>query len=445
MKIIMIRPNIGMLTTKNGKDVPFDDQGRMEPLQLGVLAGITPSDIDVKLVDDRLEEIDYDEPVDLVAISVEIFTARRGYEIADTYKDRQVPVVLGGVHVTSMPEEALTHADTIVKCDAEQTWPQLIEDFKRGVMKRVYESVPGVGQSGHFPRRSIYKNKKYLSLSLLQFGRGCPYVCSFCSTGEYFKGQYYHRDVQEVIDEIKEQKRKFLFFTDDNIIADNEKAKELFRVLIPLKLRWVGQASVDMTNDIELMTLMGKSGCLGLVIGFESISPEGLKAYNKKPNDYHRYIEQIKIIRKHGIYIWAAFLLGHDNETFETLKKTLDFAIEQKFGFAAFNLLMPYPGTQVYKRLESQNRLLYDGKWWLSDKYRFNYAAYKPANMTAQELTDYCFYMRRKYNSTSMMLKRLFSRQNLLNFRSFSLLASMIALFTKETLKKQGMHLGYFR
>jgi len=445
MRIVMIRPNIGMLELKNGEDVPFDDKGRMEPLQLGVLAGLTPDDIDVKLYDDRIEEINYEAPVDLVAISVEIFTARRSYEIAAEFRRRNKMVVLGGIHASTLPDEAALYADSVIVGDAESVWKTVLDDFKAGALKSRYVSGPGVPHPGRIPRRSIFTNKMYFPMSLLQYGRGCPYTCSFCSTGQYFNGLQYVREIDEVINEIKCQKRKLLFFVDDNIVGDKQKAKMLFKALIPLKIRWIGQASIDMTDDLELMKLMQLSGCIGLVIGFESYTTEGLKAYNKTPNNTSNYDWQIDIIRKHKIHIWAAFVLGHDEETVETLQETLDFAIRKKFSFAAFNILMPYPKTQLYEMLKNENRLLYDGKWWLSKDYRFNYAAFGPKNMSHEELTLICNAMRKKYNSFPVIMKRMLARHNLLNYSSLRLLWNMVWLFRRETFKKYGMKLGFSR
>ncbi len=443
MKIIMIRPNIGMLQKQKGKSVPFDDKGRMEPLQLGVLAGLTPEEIDVKLFDDRLEQINYDEPADFVAISVEIFTARRAYEIADEYRTRKIPVILGGIHVSYMPDEAAEHADCVIIGDAEGVWDQVIEDFKKKELKKRYSAKVGPPHPEKLIRRSIYEGKKYFPASLMQFGRGCPYECSFCSTGNYFKGQMHTRCVDEVIAEIKHQPRKFIFFVDDNIIGEPEKAKILFKALIPLKIKWIGQASIDMTEDPELMPLMQKSGCVGLIVGFESFTPEGLAEYNKHQNQVINYEKQIAIIRKHKIHIWAAFLLGHDEETHETLKATLEFAVKQKFSFGAFNILMPYPKTPVYEQLKKENRLLFNGKWWLSEDYHFNHAAYQPKHMSPEELTEWCLKMRKKYNSVWMVFKRLFTKHNLLNLRTISLLWNLVWLFRTETFKKQGMTLGF--
>lgn len=445
MKIIMIRPNIGMLEVKNGIEVPFDDKGRMEPLQLGVLAGLTPDEIEVVLYDDRLEEINYEEKADFVAISVEIFTAKRAYEIASEYKRRKIPVILGGIHVSTLPDEAEQFADSIIIGDAENVWLDVLKDFKNNSLKERYVSKTGPPHPGKMVRRSIYEGKKYVPVSLLQFARGCPYLCSFCSTGNYFKGAINSRSVNEVVEEIKNQSRKLVFFVDENIVGNKTETKELLRALIPLKIKWFGQASTDMTDDPELMELLEKSGCTGLVVGFESISNTGLNDFNKTHNHVNTYIEQIKIIRKHKIHIWAAFLLGHEEETHETLQETLDFAISQKFSFAAFNLLMPYPNTPIYEKLKNEGRLLYNGKWWLSNEYRFNYAAYKPNKISAEELTQKCYYMRKKFNSIPVLLKRLIAPHNLLNVRTFSLLWQSVWLFRKETFKKQGMKLGFRR
>lgn len=442
MKIIMIKPNIGLLHLKNGKDVPFNDKGRMEPLQLGVLAGLTPDHHEITLVDDRINPVNYEEPADLVAITLEIYMAKRAYEIATEFRSRGVTVVFGGIHASLVPEEASLYADSIIIGDAEAVWEQVLVDQENKQLKKEYLSFPSVPHPGKVARRSIYQGNRYLPLTLLQYGRGCPFACSFCSISVYFNKTNYYREIGEVLSEIKAQKRKFLFFVDDNIIGDKEKAKELFRALIPLKLKWVGQASINMTEDAELMQLMQKSGCMGLVIGFESYSEEGLSEFNKAPNVLQSYQEQIKIIRKHRINIWAAFVLGHDGESQETLKKTLDFTIRQKFAFVAFNILMPYPKTEIYNKLLEEDRLLYEGKWWLHPDYRFNFAAFKPKKMTADELTEYVFYMRRKFNSVPVILRRIFSWHNLRNMGRLVFLFQMMFLYRRETFKKQGMKFG---
>jgi len=443
MKIALIYPNIG----RRG-DSMFLDGARMEPIGLAVLAGMTPEDIDVKLIDDRVEPVPFDEPFDLVAITVQIYTARRSYEIAAEFRARGVPVVMGGMHVTLMPEEVAEHADVVVLGDAETVWQVLIDDLRSGQLQPRYTgSPPSVPQKDVMPRRDLFAGKKYLPISLLQFSRGCPHHCEFCSSSVYFDRHHHHRDVGQVVAEIKAQRRRQLFFVDDNIVADRQAAKELFRALAPLHVRWVSQASIDMLGDPELMTLMMKSGCMGHVIGFESTSADGIVAMEKSSNRRFvndQYESAIKELRHYGLQTWAAFTVGHDTDTVESIKETAAFAVRHKFTFAAFNILSPYPGTPFYDRLAAAGRLLYGGKWWLDPSYRFNYAAFVPANMTADELTQTAFWCRRTFNSPSSILRRaLEPRTNLRTPYRALTYALYNPLFRREVFNKQGITFGY--
>ena len=442
MKLTLIKPNIGRM-----EHSLYVDEGRMEPLQLGVIAGLTPPDIEVVLYDDRMEEIPYDEPTDLVAITVETFTARRAYEIGAEYRQRGVQVIMGGMHPTLISEEAAEYADAIFLGDAELLWAQVIEDARRGQLQPIYKAQPGIPQPETLTRRDIFKGKGYLPITLMQFGRGCRFACSFCAISVYFHHTNFVRDVREVVQEIESQERKLIFFVDDNLLSNHEAAKELFRALIPLNIRWVSQASIDMTDDLELMDLMAKSGCLGHVVGFESIDPHNLRSMKKAPNlaaSFDRYESRIKIIKDYGLQLWAAFTLGHDYDTPETIERTLEFAIKHKFCFAAFNILMPYPGTPLYQRLAAEGRLLYDGKWWLHPEYRFNHAGFIPARMTPEELTEACFRARAEFNSLGSIVKRAFDfRTNMSTlYRLFNIYLTYTPLFRKETFKKQGMKFG---
>jgi radical SAM superfamily enzyme YgiQ (UPF0313 family) len=442
MRITLIKPNIG----RKGHSLYVDD-ARMEPLQLGVLAALTPKDIDVVLYDDRMEKIPFDEPTDLAAITVETFTARRSYEISSEYAKRGVPVIMGGMHVKLLPEEVKEHCDSIMIGDAEDKWAEMIEDLRRGRLKKEY--ICGtviIPQKGVITRRDIFEGKGYLPITLLQFSRGCRFSCNYCASSVYFNRTHHCRDVSEVIEEIKSQKRKDLFFVDDNITANREKAKELFRALIPLKVRWVSQASIDMLEDKELMELMIKSGCLGHVIGFESIKEESIKTMGKGVNKTYvsdKYKKAIEELRNWGLQTWAAFTVGHDTDTVDSIKETCKFAIKNKFCFAAYNILLPYPGTALYENLKSQNRLLYDGKWWLHDEYRFNHAAFIPENMSADELTEVSFLCRKKTNSIATIIYRAFDfKTNMRNPLRFMEYCIYNPLFRKETFKKQGMSFG---
>lgn len=441
MKLVLVKPNIGRL-----EHSLFVDEARMEPLQLGVLAGLTPPDVEVNLYDDRIENIPYDKAADLVAITVETFTARRAYEISAAYRQRGVPVILGGMHVRLMPEEAALHGNSIYTGDAEFLWHHVIADARAGRIQSVYRAPVGPPHPGTLPRRDLFKGKGYLPITLLQFSRGCRFDCEFCAVSTYFGQTQYCRRVSEVIREIENQDRQHLFFVDDNLLADHAAAKALFRALIPLKIQWVSQASLDMTNDLELMDLMARSGCLGNVIGFESINADNLRAMRKAPNlvsEFDNYKTQIEILKDYGMQTWAAFTLGHDHDTTASIERTLAFAMENRFAFAAFNVLMPYPNTPFYERLARENRLLYAGKWWLHPEYRFNYAAFQPKQMTADELTEAGFLCRSKFNSPGAILYRaLDTRTNLRSLYRLAIYLLYSRLFRQETFKKHGMRLG---
>lgn len=441
MKLTLIKPTIG-----RREHSLYVDEGRMEPLMLGVLAGLTPPDVEVVLYDDRMESIPYDEPTDLVAITVETYTARRAYEIAAEYRNRGVPVILGGMHVALLPEEASAHANSIFVGDAETGWGQVIEDARRNKLQSYYYGAPGSAQPGGVqPRRDLYKGKGYLPLSLMQFSRGCRYACSFCAVSQYFGRKHYLRRIDEVVSEIENQERRFLFFIDDNIASNRTALKELCHALIPLKVQWISQASLDMTHDRELMRLMERSGCWGNVMGFESITPESLRDAKKSPNipGFTNYDQEIAILRDHGMQTWAAFTLGYDHDTVDSIRATVDFALQNRFTFAAYNILMPYPGTPLYRSLAEQNRLLYGGKWWLHPEYRFNEAAFVPAKMTPEELTEACHSARTRYNSIPSLLQRFSDVKT--NLRSFTRALSFwrySLLFRKEVYKKHGMRFG---
>ena len=442
MHITLIKPKIGRL----GGGGPFVDEASMEPLQIGVLAALTPPDVEIAFYDDRLEEVPFDNPTDLVAITVETFTAKRSYEIAKEYRDRDVPVIMGGMHPKLLPEEVAEHTDSVFLGDAEWGWHEVIEDVRNHRLKPFYHSYPGIPHPNILPRRDIFKGKKYLPLRLMQFGRGCRFSCTFCAISAYFDKTQFRREVKEVIREIEETEKKVIFFVDDNLVSNHEAAKILFRELIPLKVKWVSQASLDVVQDQELMRLMAKSGCLGNVFGFESINPRDLKLMRKAPNllpDTKGYQQTLNILRDYGIQSWAAFTLGHENDTQESIKQTVDFAMKSKFTFAAYNILLPYPGTPLYEKMKKEDRLLFDGKWWLHPDYRFNHAAFKPNLMTADELTEACFEARKRFNSVRSIITRAFDFKT--NMRSLYRLGIYIAytrLFRQETFKKQSMVLG---
>jgi radical SAM superfamily enzyme YgiQ (UPF0313 family) len=442
MKLTLIKPNIGRL-----EHSLYVDEGRMEPLTLGVLAALTPPDVECVLYDDRMEPIPYDEQTDLVAITVETYTARRAYEIADEYRKRGVRVVLGGMHVTLMPEEASLHADSIFIGDAETKWADVVEDARRRRLEPRYQSPPGTGQIGRvLPRRDLFRDKGYLPITLMQYVRGCRFRCQFCAVTRYFGGKHYIRAIDDVLREIEAQDRNFIFFIDDNIASDHKALAEFCHAITPLRVHWVSQASLDVARDRKLMTLMERSGNWGNVTGFESITPESLRETRKAPNlpRFSHYKEEVEALRDHGMLTWAAFTLGYDHDTLDSIEATVDFALENRFTFAAYNILMPYPNTPLYDRLRHEGRHLYGGKWWLHPEYRFNEAAFAPSRMTANELTQACHAARVRYNTFGSLMRRFADVKT--HLRSFARIAAYwhyTLIFRKEVYKKHRMRFGF--
>ena len=442
MKIVLIKPTIGSKLNSL-----YVDEGRMQPLQLGILGALIPDGIETCIYDDRIERIPYDEPCDIAMITVETFTAKRAYEISSEYRKRGVTVIMGGMHAKLLPEEVEEYCDAVMIGDAESMMNDVITDYKNNVLKkRYYGNVTLPPQHRVIPKRSLFENKGYLPIALLQFTRGCIYNCNYCAVSKYFDQKHYCRDINEVINEIEAQDKKLLFFVDDNFTANKEMAKRLLRALITLKIKWVSQGSLDMLYDDELMELIVKSGCLGFVIGFESINEASLDCMKKNINKvkgFNKYKWEIERLRYWGLQTWAAFTIGHDTDTLEGIKATCDFAIQNKFTFAAFNILMPYPNTPLYEKLKSENRLLYDGKWWLDENYRFNYAAFKPKNMTADELTEAGFYCRSEFNKFPSLIKRMLDpKTNMASLERFIMYWTYNPIFRKEVFKKHGMYFG---
>lgn len=440
MRITLIKPNIGRMESG-----PYVDEGRMEPLNLGVLAALTPPDAEVRLYDDRMEAIPYDEATDLVGITTETYNARRSYEICAQYRRRGVPVVMGGVHPVLAREEAARHADSLFLGDAETLWAQVVEDARRHRLAPVYNAPVGRPQPGVLTRRDLFAGKGYLPLTLVQFSRGCRFNCHFCAVARYFRKQQYYRDIPEVIAEIESQPRKLVFFVDDNINSYPELSIRLYREIKALKIRWVSQSTIDMAEDPRLMDAMLESGCLGHVVGFESVDPRNLKRMRKASNlpRWERYGRQLAVMREYGLQTWASFVLGYDYETPASVKETADFALASKFTFAAFNILMPYPDTPVYAQLAAENRLLYDGKWWLHPDYRFNSAAFVPKRCSPEELTQACWEARSRFNSLSSLVYRALDlKTNMRNPVRFATYLQFNPIFRKEVFKKQGMRFG---
>jgi len=297
MKVTLIEP--AMIKNNNFSEKP---SWQLTPLTLATLAGITPPDVEVEVFDDRIEEVNYDSPCGLVGISVKTFTARRAYQIADEFRKRGVAVILGGHHPTLLPDEALRHADSILTGEAEGVWEDVLADVKHGKLKQRYCQPFTLPFKNVKVNRSVLAGKKYLPIGMVETTCGCPFSCNFCSVTTFFGRSFRHRPPREVVAEIESLDKKFVFLVDDNIVADKEAAKELFGVLIPLKIRWISQASLTMTKDKELMRLIHESGCAGVLTGIETISKTNLKQIHKSWNTVGiGYDKALKIARDNGI------------------------------------------------------------------------------------------------------------------------------------------------
>lgn len=408
MKLTLIQPSMGRKVGQR-----YIKTWQMEPLPPATIAGLTPPDVEIKFYDDRMESIPYDDSTDLVAISVETYTAKRSYQIASDYRRRGVPVVMGGFHPTLCPEEVSQHAESVVIGEAEGLWEKVISDAARKSLKPYYSSSHRPDLTAVQPDRSIYVGKRYLPLALVEATRGCQYRCNFCAIQTFFDHSHNIRPVDKIVAEIKSIKHKpLIFFVDDNITSNFKHAKELFQALIPLKIRWVSQASINLASDEALLELMVASGCQGVLIGFESLNPKNLTLMNKRINLAHEdFKKALANLRRHNIRIYATFIFGYDGDTQASFDETLEFAIQHKFYLAAFNHLTPFPGTPLYQRLEGEGRLLHS-KWWLDDQYSYNMVPFQPLHMTPKCIQQNCIEARRVFYSWHNIWQRGLSPVN---------------------------------
>jgi radical SAM superfamily enzyme YgiQ (UPF0313 family) len=438
MRLTIIQPCMGRKTGES-----YIRTWQMEPLAPAVLAALTPKEVQVNFFDDRMEEIRYEEPTDLVAITIETYTARRAYQIASEYRKRGVPVVMGGFHATLLPDEVAQYAECVVVGQAEETWPQLIRDFQNGCLQKEYKADRHPEIGGQKPDRSIFSGKKYLPVSLVETGRGCRYKCEFCSIQTAFQQEYISRPVDEVIEEISGLHNNIIFFVDDNIVADLSRAKALLKALVPLQIKWIGQADISVATDDELLELLVKSGCQGLLIGLESLDSRSLvqmgKGFAVGKNYYEKTLAKL---RKYGIRIYATFVMGYDEDSISTVHEVLAFAKEQRFYLAAFNHITPFPGTPLFNRLLNEGRLTHKN-WWMDETYQYGMLPFKPQKIDALQLEEECINARQKFFSVKSILRR--SMDFHVNSRTLFMWAKFFiinGLMRKEVMQRRRYPLG---
>jgi radical SAM superfamily enzyme YgiQ (UPF0313 family) len=403
-----------------------EDSAFLRSRAMAILAGLTPREHGLTLRDEIVGRLDpgrdLDLGADLAAISVSTKTARRAYQLADAYRDHGVKVVLGGIHPTALPDEAARHADAVVVGEAEGLWERLLDDLRAGRLRPRYRhaSPPDYGGgTGRPPRWSIFTSRRYAPIYPLQASRGCPYDCEFCSVTTFFGHRLRLRAVDALVAEIAALPRRWVIFTDDNIVAGGRRARQLFAALEPLGLTWFGQASLQGLQDTATVRAMAASGCKGLFVGFESVNSASLRGCGKDQNDPRRYREIVDRLQDHGIGVWASFVFGLDDDGPGTFERTLELAVGAKIFMALFAIQTPYPGTRLYWRLLQEGRLV-DPTWWLHRQER-DYPLFRPRRMTRRQLHEGWQWTWEQFYGASSIARRFVRTSSLAS--PFSLLA----------------------
>ena len=382
---------------------------KLQRVNLPLLAALTPPSHTMTIVDESFAPDDINQDVDLVGITVMTDIALRAYKIADTYRQKAVKVVMGGIHPTVLPDEALEHADAVVVGEAEGIWPRLVSDAASGQMQRLYRAGQMTDLKGlPKPRRDLLPRITYEGYTPIPIGvetsRGCPYDCEFCSIGQTMGRQYRVRPVQEVIAEIESIDSPHLFFVDDALGLNRNVAKQLFTEMIPLRRHWLGQGTVSLAEDLELLRLMRRSGCKGLLIGFESVQKGTQTEVKKIKNLRIDFYEAMRRFHGEGFGILGAFVFGSDYENTDVFEQTLEFIMRGRLECIELRILTPYPGTPLYERLLSEGRL-FVRDWWLRG-YPSDTLLFQPKGMTADELISGFARLTRQTYSFGGMIRR---------------------------------------
>lgn len=382
MKIVLISPKGPLYRHRGGI---FSKPLRYMPLTLTTLAALVPPELDVELelVDEGIQDVDPAIEADLVAMTVITGTAVRAYELAAHFRRRGIPVVLGGPHVTLVPDDAQPHADAIVVGYAEETWPQLLREFADGRMQRRYVQDPDLTlENLPFPRRELLPRRRYLTRNVFEATRGCVHSCDFCVVPAAWGRKPYQKPIEHVVADIRQSRARKLIFVDLNLIADREYARRLFEALVPLRVEWYGLATVLLAEDLPLLELAARSGCRGLLMGLESISSDNLRDCKKGFNSPEKYARVVERLHEQGIALNGCFVFGMDHDTPEVFRKTARFAVEAKIDLPRFAVVTPFPGTSLHQRLDREGRIL-TRNWELYDG---QHVVFRPAQMSVEEL-----------------------------------------------------------
>lgn len=395
---------------------------RLPYLGLLKVASLTPPDWQVSIIDEKVEALDPTQEADLVGITAMTPAANRGYEIAEAFRQRGIKVVMGGMHISKMPEEALQHCDSVVIGEAEGLWEGILKDCEQGSLRKVYRHENGYPslEGRPAPNWGLYRDKGYMPVHFIETTRGCPHNCEYCSVTSSFGGKFRNRPIDEVEEEIKGLKpfdgrftlKNVVFFVDDNIISSRKHARELLQRIRPYNLKWLGQTSVNIAKDDEMLGLCRDSGCLGLLIGFETLSAENLSNVGKSFNKPGDYIDVIKKLHDYGLGVNGSFVLGFDHDDEGVFDRTAEFIVKAKLDVCYFSILTPYPGTALYYRMLSEGRLI-DNDW---SNYNTNNVVFRPRLMKPEKLLDGFHQVLKDCFSYPAILKRLWGNGTYKNF-----------------------------
>lgn len=385
-RLLLINPvnqNISGLTINNSSKFP--------PLGLGILAALTTDDFEIELIDENYDTFEYKE-ADLVGITAFTSAANRAYELASQYTKRNIPVVMGGIHASMIPDEALCYVDGVVIGEAESVWPLVLKDFQNQTLKKVYRGDHQDLEDMIVPDRRIFSPR--YQFATIQTSRGCPMDCSFCSVTAFNGKKYRQRPVEDVLDELETIPQNYLFFIDDNLLGYGKQAEEraikLFKGMVERKLNkvWHCQSSLNFGSNEEVLKWAAKSGCKLVFIGLESADPEELKDMNKKVNLRFEYQRVFKNIHKHGIAVLGAFIYGSDIETKASMLRKTEYILKNRIDVIDTTILTPLPGTRLYKEFEKQERLYFTNfpKDW--DKYSMTELTYRLKRMSNEEFKE---------------------------------------------------------
>lgn len=361
---------------------------KMPPQGLLCLAAMTPDDVELSLVDENIEPLDF-EPADVVGITAMTCCANRAYRIADRYRALGSKVVLGGIHPSVLPEEAIQHADSVVIGEADDIWAVILEEYAADRLRPFYKAEAPVIDLP-VPRTDLARQEKYAFPPVVQTTRGCPYRCDFCSVSFFNGTRLRHKPVEQVVEEISDQLResegpfkRTVLFADDNISGNPKYAASLFEALKPSRINWASHAAINIAKEERLLTLAADSGCKSLFIGFESLNQAALEEINKPPiYQMKEYGDLVKRIHDHGIVVEALFIFGLDADDKDVFKRTTDFCHKNNIQAAQFSILSPFPGTPLYERLKAAGRILtFD---W--DVYDGIHVVFQPKQMSVEEL-----------------------------------------------------------